>query len=78
MEDMFIKATRMGNDKIRSGNFSANEILSPGKQDQSEIQIPDKEFKSKKENSCVKNHQPSSKSKAKLKIKLKAPVIYPS
>ena len=62
---------------MRSGNFSANEILFRRKQDQSELMILDKEFASKIEYSRIANHQPSSKSKAKLKIKLKPPVIYP-
>ena len=34
MEDMLIKATKAVNDKIKSGNFSANEILFRRKQDQ--------------------------------------------
>merc|ERR1712240_1006400 len=77
MGDTLIKATKAVNDKIRSGNFSANENLFCRKQDQSEITISDKEFASKIENSHIENHQPSSKSKAKLKIKLKPPIIYP-
>ena len=43
-EDMLINATKAINDKIRSENFLANKILFHKKQDQSEIQIPDKEF----------------------------------
>ena len=77
-EETLMKAIKAVNDKIRSGNFSANEILFRRKQDQSEITISDKEFVSKIENSRIENHQPSSKSKAKLKIKLKPSVIYPS
>ena len=49
-EDTLIKATKAVNDKIRSGNFSANEILFRRKQNQSEIKISDKEFASKIEN----------------------------
>ena len=66
---MLIKATKAINDKIRSGNFLANEILFRRKQDESEITISDKEIASKIENSRIENHQPSSKSKEKLKIK---------
>ena len=75
-ENTLIKAAKAFNDKIRSENFSANEILFRRKQDQSEITILDKEFVSEIENSRIENHQPSSKSKAKLKFKLKPPVTY--
>ena len=65
-EDMLIKATKAVNDKIRSGNFSANEILFRRKQDQSEITISDEDFASKIENSCVDD---SSRKNTEIEMK---------
>ena len=75
-EDTLTKATKAVNDKIRSNNYSANEILFRRKhENQQEINIKDEEFASQIENIRIKNHLPSSISKAKQKIPTEVPSI---
>ena len=55
-EDTLTKATKAVNDKIRSNNYSANEILFRRKhENQQEINIKDEEFASQIEN--IRKHK---------------------
>ena len=65
-ENILLEATKALNDKIRSNNFSANEILFRRRfENQVEINVKDEVFASDIENSRLKNHEPSAKSQAK-------------
>ena len=75
-EDTLAKATKSINNKIRTNNFSASEILFRRKQDdQEEINIKDEQFAKNIENQRNKGHLPSATSKAKIKSPTPIPGI---